>query len=128
MTSRVRTGNSRAHRRHWRLRWRREWSERVGRWKQSGLSAKALAGLEGLKVQSLYWWTSRLRTCSGAALQSTPPRFLPVRVVKSPRAHLARVGVAPSPAAAAVIKLALANGCIVRVQEGFDMTMLAGAP
>ena len=104
---------------------RAEWSERVERWKQSGLSAKAFAGLEGLKVQSLYWWTSRLRTSSGAALQSTPPRFLPVRVVKSPQAQLARVGVAPSPATATGIELALPNGCIVRVQEGFDATTLA---
>jgi len=64
---------------------RAEWTERVKRWKRSGLSGAEFARREGLKVKQLHWWVWKLGA-SGGAPQPEEPRFLPVRVVRSPAA------------------------------------------
>ena len=98
---------------------RAEWEQRVERWGQSGLSAKAFASRERLDAKRLCWWRWKLR--SSASVESRPPRaprrveFLPVRVVDSSR----RQQGAPSP-----IEIALPNGRVVRVVGGFDPAAL----
>ncbi len=107
---------------------RAEWSERVKRWKRSGLSAAEFGRREGLKAEQLYWWSWKLGA-SDPAPAPDEPRFLPVRVVGSlpaapsrPAAEL--VTTSSSGGAAAVIEIALPNGRLVRVPPGFDPATL----
>jgi transposase len=46
---------------------RAEWSKRVERWRRSGLTADRFATREGLRLSSLYWWSSHLQRVA------TPP-------------------------------------------------------
>lgn len=107
---------------------RAEWSERVKRWKRSGLSAAEFAQREGLKAPQLYWWTWKLGA-SEPAPAPDEPRFLPVRVVGSPAAVPSRpeatlVTTSASGSAVGVIEIALPNGRLVRVPPGFDPATL----
>ncbi len=109
---------------------RAEWSERVKRWKRSGLSGAEFAQREGLKAPQLYWWTWKLGASDPAPAAADEPRFLPVRVVGSPAAA------SPRPEAALVkpssswgspvglIEIVLPNGRLVRVPPGFDPATL----
>lgn len=106
---------------------RAEWTERVKRWKRSGLSAADFARREGLKVKQLHWWVWKLGA-SEAAPQPQEPRFVPVRVVSSPAASpvapAALETTSPSGPAATAIEIALPNGRLVRVAPGFDPATL----
>lgn len=88
---------------------RGEWAERVDRWQKSGLSAKDFAARERIESRRLVWWRWKLQS------SSPEQRFLPVRVVDA----------AARPAGASVpLEIALPNGRVVRVPEGFDPAML----
>lgn len=79
---------------------REKWAERVRAWRESGLSAEAFAEGKDYAASGLRWAASRLREeaatkqASGrgrrmtgrpaAAKASGAPRFLPVRVRRSP--------------------------------------------
>jgi transposase len=106
---------------------RAEWTERVKRWKRSGLSAAEFARREGLKVKQLHWWVWKLGA-SSTAPQPDEPRFLPVRVVRSPAAAASTPAVlvttSPPGTAATAIEIALPNGRLVRVPPGFDPATL----
>jgi transposase len=106
---------------------RAEWTERVKRWKRSGLSAAEFARREGLKAKHLHWWSWKLGA-SDAAPPADEPRFLPVRVVSSPApassTPAALVMSSPAWPAAAPIEIALPNGRLVRVPPGFDPATL----
>ncbi len=106
---------------------RAEWTERVKRWKRSGLSAAEFARREGLKAKQLHWWTWKLGASDGAP-PPEEPRFLPVRVVSAPApapSALAEfVKTSPSGSAATAIEIALPNGRLVRVPPGFDPATL----
>ncbi len=110
---------------------RAEWTERVKRWKRSGLSAGEFARREGLKAKQLHWWNWNLST-SAAAPPPDEPRFLPVRVVSAPSpapapapsTPTALVMASPSSPATTAIEIALPNGRLVRVPPGFDPATL----
>lgn len=107
---------------------RTEWSERVKRWKRSGLSAAEFGRREGLKATQLYWWTWKLGA-SEPAPAPDEPRFLPVRVVSAPAAAPSRpaaalVTTSSSGSAVGAIEIALPNGRLVRVPPGFDPATL----
>jgi hypothetical protein len=76
---------------------RAEWTERVKRWKRSGLSAAELARREGLKAKQLHGWNWKPGASDTAALPDEP-RFLPVRVVSSPAAASVSAAAPSTPA------------------------------
>ena len=108
---------------------RAEWTERVKRWKRSGLSAAEFARREGLKAKQLHWWNWKLGA-SDSAPAPDEPRFLPVRVVSAPARAAASstpaalVTTSPSWPGATAIEIALPNGRLVRVPPGFDPATL----
>ncbi len=92
------------------------WEQRVERWRRSGLSAEEFATREGIKSRQLVWWRWKLGTSPGAPPAPASLRFLPVRVVDAPG----------RPSGSAVpLEIALPNGRVVRVAEGFDPATLA---
>lgn len=40
---------------------RREWSERVSRWRRSGKTSKEFAAETGINPSTLLWWSTKLR-------------------------------------------------------------------
>lgn len=112
------------------------WQKRVEQWKSSGVSAAEFAERHGWRAQQLYWWSWKLGTSSSTSRRDEPasalpeePRFLPVRVMPSPSSTLAsattlRTSCSPS-FPVQPIEVTLPNGCVVRVQPGFDVTTLA---
>jgi transposase len=54
---------------------RAEWTERVKRWKRSGLSAAEFVRREGLREKHLHWWVWKLGTSDTAPLPEEA-RFL----------------------------------------------------
>ena len=111
------------------------WQKRVEQWKSSGLSAAEFAERHGWRAQQLYWWSWKLGTSSSTSRRDEPasalpeePRFLPVHVVSSPSSILtsATLRTTCSPSShVQPIEVTLPNGCVVRVQPGFDVTTLA---
>ena len=57
---------------------RKFWSDRVRRWKSSGLTAKKYAARRGLSVERLYHWSSRLRREERARGATFAPMIPPV--------------------------------------------------
>ena len=106
---------------------RAEWTERVKRWKRSGVSAAEFARREGLKAKQLHWWSWKLGASDTAPLPEQP-RFLPVQVVSSTAAASSSSAVlvrtSSSGSAATAIEIALPNGRLVRVPPGFDPATL----
>ena len=87
-----------------------EWAERVGRWRASGLNAKAFAARERIDARQLGWWRWRLGSSPSSASERAP-RFVEIQVI----------GAAPAPAREeGPVEIALANGRVVRVAPGFD--------
>lgn len=81
------------------------WSDRVRRWKQSGLTAAAFASREALHPSTLRWWASRLR-------REARPAFVELRVE------------APPPAPPGRIELLLAGDRRIHVEGAFDVETL----
>ena len=116
---------------------RAEWSERVSRWKRSGLGAAEFAQQQGLSVQQLYWWSCKLRKQAQPSACSEPspavdeqPRFLPVHVLSPLPQSLSaqsteRAETSAASQSSVSVEVALPNGCLVRVLPGCDLTMLA---
>jgi transposase-like protein len=103
------------------------WRDRVKRWKQSGLSARAFAELEGLpRAGALSWWRHRLaQSRKKAPVEDTPLRLVRVdtaEVVTSlsdvarPRSEVGII---------APIEVMLGDYRIV-VRPGCDLIMLEG--
>ena len=67
----------------------RTWRERIAAWAASGVSAREFCRARGLSEPSFYAWLRELRerdAATGSAKPSrTPPAFVPVTVVGSPR-------------------------------------------
>ncbi len=95
---------------------RAEWTERVGQWRRSGLTAKAFARSAGVNAGSLTHWAWRLRRDArraGAAAQATgvPPA--------SAFVEIAAVG-----GVEACFELELGNGRRLRIPASFDAAAL----
>lgn len=101
------------------------WRDRVKRWKQSGLTARAFAELEGLpRAGALSWWRHHLAQTE----KKKPVEEAPLRLVRLEASELipceggrgrAEVGVV------APIEVVSGNFRIV-VRTGCDMVMLEG--
>lgn len=93
------------------------WERRVERWRKSGLSVEDFAAREGIKSKQLVWWRWKLSTSPPRPAAPAPVQFLPVRVVDAPTLRPRGAPVA--------LEIALPNGRVVRVPEGFDPATLA---
>jgi hypothetical protein len=82
---------------------RQRWSERLGRFSSSGLTAAAFCQAEGVSCHSFYYW-KRLLAAPPAATDA--PRLLPVSLQTD---HTA------------AIEVVLPSGPILRLQPGTDL-------
>lgn len=103
---------------------REKWAERVREWRESGLTAEAFAEGKDYEASSLRWADSQLKgqkppgspprrrsgERSSAAKTGPAPRFLPVRVGRSPAA-------APD----VVVEV---GGARIRVGRGADLALV----
>ena len=111
------------------------WQKRVEQWKSSGMSAAEFAERHGWRAQQLYWWSWKLGTLSSTSRRGEPasalpedPRFLPVHVMSSPSSTRGSATLLTSASPSSYvqpIEVTLPNGCVVRVQPGFEVTTLA---
>jgi transposase len=90
---------------------RADWTRRLKRWAKSGQTAEEFAKKEKLDVKLLKWWRWKVGSSPAEVSTATPPRFLPVHVVDT---------MEPPAQAASPIEIALPNGRVVRVAQGFD--------
>ena len=103
------------------------WRDRVKRWKQSGLSARAFAELEGLpRAGALSWWRHRLAQNQ----KKTPVEDTPLRLVRVDTAEvvtsLSDVGRPRSEVGfVAPIEVMVGDYRVV-VRAGCDLLMLEG--
>ena len=107
---------------------RAEWSKRVQRWGESGLTAKEFAAETGLKASTLSYWKWRLGSEQRAPSQATA-------VTKRGKRHGAErarastptfVELSRPPASSAVpLELVLHESMTVRVPVGFDEATLS---
>lgn len=97
---------------------RNVWSQRVKRWKESGLPASEFAKKVGLNENTLRYWATQLR-------KETPPG---VRQESGPRkaagSSMAFVEIAGFGAAESAFEIAFASGLTVRVPPSFDADAL----
>lgn len=113
---------------------RAEWTKRVERWKDSGLTAKEFAAETGINASSLNCWSWKLRAearqegqghgvaeeieeASTACSIASPTAFVELPVATARRAA------EPAPAPA-MLELLLADDVRVRVPAGFDEATL----
>jgi transposase len=105
------------------------WRDRVKRWKQSGLSARAFAELEGLpRAGALSWWRHRLG--QEQQKKKAPVEDAPLRLVRVDTAEVvASLSDAGRPRSelgvVAPIEVMLGDYRIV-VRSGCDLLMLEG--
>lgn len=107
-----------------------QWSVLVGRWQQSGLSAKEFAKAEGLVASTLSWWSSRLRAKKPASKKGAPVRAASKKAQARRRAKssagAASVGLVELVTRGAVgpseggLELVVGAGVVIRVRRGFD--------
>jgi hypothetical protein len=90
---------------------RAEWTQRIRRWRASGLTAREFAEREGLHERSLTWWKWKLGSAVSDSAVSASTTFLPVHVVDLSPARV--------PAGEA-FEVAFPNGRVVRVPPSFD--------
>jgi hypothetical protein len=86
---------------------RRQWAERLERFRRSGQTVAQFCAAEGVSEPSFYVWR---RTLAAEAV-APPPTVVPIRVT-------------PSPAAPA-IELALPSGAVVRFPNGVTPDVIA---
>jgi hypothetical protein len=95
---------------------REDWSKRVERWKDSGLSAREFAAETGINARSLSWWRWHLSAKPKTSTASQPRRRRS-RAVAVPPVTFVEVS---APATAAALEVVVACGRTVRVPVGFD--------
>ena len=79
---------------------RRQWAERLERFRRSGLTVTQFCDAEGVSTPSFYVWKRTLAADTHAV--APPPTVVPIRLTPSP------------PPPTAVIELALPGGAVVR--------------
>jgi hypothetical protein len=103
------------------------WRDRVKRWKQSGLSARAFAELEGLpRAGALSWWRHRLSQNQ----KKTPIEDTPLRLVRVDTAEvvtsLSDVGRSRSEVGIVAPIEVMLGDYRIAVRTGCDLLMLEG--
>lgn len=102
----------------------RFWRRQVGRWRNSGLSARAFCAEQGLSEASFYAWRRTLAGREAAAV-----RFVPLTVRPEVRTPTVADGLAGA------VELVLGAGRRLRIGPGFDgptltrlLALLEGRP
>lgn len=90
-----------------------EWEEIVGRWRASGLSARAFAAQHELKSSTLSWWRAQLG-------KRSKPQAAPVRAAKSTPPGFTQLRVVSAAQPGGQIEVISSTGLIVRVQGVVD--------
>lgn len=107
---------------------REEWSKRVQRWGESGLTAKEFAAETGLKASTLSYWKWRLRT-EQRAQSSVTAAAKSGKLRGSDRARVSTptfVELAAAPASVSLaLELVLHESVTVRIPVGFDEATLS---
>jgi hypothetical protein len=103
---------------------RETWAKRVGRWTDSGLTAKEYAAEIGVNGHSLSWWKWRLSSTCSAIPRERGQR--PRRAKRAAPKAVSPLMFVELPAAAAVepFEVVLPSSLRVRVPAGFDATAL----
>jgi len=101
---------------------RAEWSKRVERWRESGLSAKEYAAEIGVKSTTLSYWSWKLGADGGDQSSETSARSGHRREAGQAAGAARFVELAPSTPVASppALELVLSSGVRVRVAAGFD--------
>jgi len=94
---------------------RDEWSRRVERWKDSGLTAEQFASELGINANTLKFWSYKLGQPQVPTLS---------RARKATQAPLPLLEVAPAVVTESRFELALADGRRVCIPTGFDASAL----
>ena len=92
---------------------RKIWSQRVKRWKASGLAAREFAQKMGLNENTLRYWATQLREETSSGAEERGRR-------KAAGSSMAFVEVAGFGAAESAFEIAFASGLTVRVPPSFD--------
>ena len=100
-----------------------EWTKRVERWRDSGLSAKEFAAETGLKASTLSYWKWRLKSEGKPAPRSTSLATTTARK-KAQGQSLSFVEVARGAIATSRFDVELRHGVVVRVPMDFDTEAL----
>jgi transposase len=103
---------------------REEWSKRIERWKDSGLSAKDFANETGISQRSLSWWRWQLgRKATEPTLARPTQRRKREAKAAPPASRMTFVEVS-APAPSEPFEIVLASGRRIRVPSGFDAPTL----
>ena len=102
---------------------RAEWSKRVERWRDSGLSAKEYAAESGLKASTLSYWKWRLKSEAKPAARSTSLAKTTARRAPQGRT-LSFVEMGSGAIATSRFEVDLGHGVVVRMPMDFDSEAL----
>jgi hypothetical protein len=100
---------------------REEWSKRVERWQDSGLTAREFAAELDVSPSSLTFWKWKLRQSASSAAKSRAPRAHNIDKRDEPTMSFVQlVPTSSPPAPGAPLEVVCASGLIVRVPRDFD--------
>ena len=100
---------------------RAEWTKRVERWKDSGLSAKQFAAEIGVSAQSLTLWRWKLRQTDHRGRGPSLARGDGPEVSRQPGPKFLQLVAAPDAVSSAIpFEVVLPRGVVLRVPTRFD--------
>lgn len=104
---------------------REEWSARVARWKESGLTAAEFGAREGISARSLEWWRWRLASKSEAPKQALVRRSAAARPKASARTISPLTFIEMTATTqGAPLEVVLPSSIRIQVRPGFDVATL----
>ena len=92
----------------------RTWQKRVARWRSSGETAAVFGAREGVRANTLLWWSSKLKRDAGTPASSTPGRMV----------QLVRASSGARGSGVIVVDLPEARARVM-IEPGFDRETLA---
>ena len=103
----------------------RQWRERLGRWRKSGLNVAEFCGRESVSPASFYVWRRKLQHGETPHCAANVPLLLPVQVVdQAASVPTSTARDAVGQAAASVIEVTLPHGVTIRVGAETDAARL----
>jgi hypothetical protein len=103
---------------------REEWSKRIERWKDSGLSAKEFGHETGISPRSLAWWRWQLGRNAKEPTLAEPTRRRTRKPKSAPSVSPMTFVEVSAPSAREPLEVVLASGRRIRVPSSFDAPTL----
>jgi transposase len=103
---------------------REEWAQRVARWEESGLTARAFAEEAGLSAQTLSYWKWKLKRDEGARSEKPAASQRRTALARSTEPMFVEV-TTPAARASGALEIVVRDEVAVRVPVGFDEDTLA---